>query len=254
MTRPAPELRVLLRIRIEPGHEAEFEELWLAHSRTVRTFPDNHGQQLLTGGTGDYTVLTDWTDEPAFRAFEQSPEQQAYLQRLWPMRAGGEMQLLAPLHECSSDVEFQEEPVSVQQEQVTELIELVESVPSKQLEAAVAEREGGLDAALTLVFELLVSEFNPKKADGQKGVFQFDIASTEGQKLHYVHVEAGECRTDKGQHDSPDITIGIKFPDMMAMGVGKLPGAKAFLTGKLKLRGSPLMGTKLGEWFDHPEV
>ncbi|HEY9373884.1 SCP2 sterol-binding domain-containing protein [Streptomyces sp.] len=144
--------------------------------------------------------------------------------------------------------------MSVQQEQVDELIELVETIPSKQLEAAVAEREGGLDAALTLIFELLVSEFNPKKAEGQKGVFQFDIASFEGKKLHYVHVEAGECRTDEGQHDSPDITIGIKFPDMMAMGVGKLPGAKAFLTGKLKLRGSPLMGTKLGEWFDHPEV
>ncbi|MEV4875836.1 SCP2 sterol-binding domain-containing protein [Streptomyces cyaneofuscatus] len=144
--------------------------------------------------------------------------------------------------------------MSVQQEQVTELIELVESTPSKELEAAVARREGGLDAALTLVFDLLVSEFNPEKAKGQKGVFQFDIASAEGSRLHYVQVENDTCRTDAGRHKSPDITIGIKFPDMMAMGVGKLPGAKAFLTGKLKLRGSPLMGTKLGEWFDHPEI
>ncbi|MET9130064.1 SCP2 sterol-binding domain-containing protein [Streptomyces antibioticus] len=144
--------------------------------------------------------------------------------------------------------------MSTQAEQVTELIELVESVPAKSLEATVADRPGGLDAALTLIFDLLVSEFNPEKAKGQKGVFQFDIASAEGQKLHYVHVEGGTCRTDKGLHESPDITIGIKFPDMLAMGVGKLPGAKAFLTGKLKLRGSPLMGTKLGEWFDHPEV
>jgi hypothetical protein len=67
--------------------------------------------------------------------------------------------------------------MSVQQEQVTELIELVESVPAKELEAAVAQREGGLDGALTLIFELLVSEFNPDKAKGQGGVFQFDIAS-----------------------------------------------------------------------------
>ncbi|MEU6079088.1 SCP2 sterol-binding domain-containing protein [Streptomyces sp. NPDC047108] len=144
--------------------------------------------------------------------------------------------------------------MSVQQEQVTELIELVESTPSKELEVAVAGREGGVDAALTLIFELLVSEFNPEKAKGQKGVFQFDITSAEGQKLHYVQVEEGTCSTDKGRHESPDITIGIKLPDMLAMGVGKLPGAKAFLTGKLKLRGSPLMGTKLGEWFDHPET
>ncbi|HEY9373885.1 antibiotic biosynthesis monooxygenase family protein [Streptomyces sp.] len=106
MTRPAPGLRVLLRIRITPGREAEFEELWRGHAETVRRFPDNHGQQLLRlrGETGDYTVLTDWTDEPSFRAFEQSAEQQAYLQLLWPMRAGGEMHLLDPLHDSSPAV------------------------------------------------------------------------------------------------------------------------------------------------------
>ncbi|GAB3128558.1 hypothetical protein GCM10027160_54170 [Streptomyces calidiresistens] len=144
--------------------------------------------------------------------------------------------------------------MTVQQEEVAELIELVESTPSKQLEEVVRQREGGLDAALELIFDLLVSEFNPRKAKDQKGTFQFEIASSEGTKLHFVHVEAGTCRTDKGRSEDPDITIGIKFPDMLAMGVGKLPGAKAFLTGKLKLRGSPLMGTKLGEWFDHPET
>ncbi|RCG25316.1 antibiotic biosynthesis monooxygenase [Streptomyces reniochalinae] len=87
---------MLLRIRISPGHEAEFEKLWAEHAETVRGFPDNHGQQLLRtrGRPGDYTVLTDWTDEPSFRAFEHSPQQQAYLTRLWAIRAGGEMQLL----------------------------------------------------------------------------------------------------------------------------------------------------------------
>ncbi|MEV5985404.1 antibiotic biosynthesis monooxygenase family protein [Streptomyces sp. NPDC052051] len=97
------ELRVFLRIEIAEGREAEFEELWLEHARTVRRFPHNHGQQLLrqTDQPGVYTVLTDWTDEPSFRAFEQSPEQQAYLKRLWPMRTVGEMRLLEPLHDLS---------------------------------------------------------------------------------------------------------------------------------------------------------
>lgn len=144
--------------------------------------------------------------------------------------------------------------MSVQQEQVTELIDLVQSVPAKEVEGVVATRPGGIDGALTLIFDLLVSEFNPAKAEGEKGVFQFDIACADGRKHHHVEVVDGTCRTGQGVHDHPDITIGIKFPDMLAMGVGKLPGAKAFLTGKLKLRGSPLMGTKLGEWFDHPET
>ncbi|GGS91736.1 MULTISPECIES: antibiotic biosynthesis monooxygenase family protein [Streptomyces] len=96
-------LRVALRIEISAGREAEFEELWRGHAQTVRRFPHNHGQQLLrqVDQPGVYTVLTDWTDEPAFRAFEQSPEQQAYLKRLWPMRTAGEMRLLEPLHHLS---------------------------------------------------------------------------------------------------------------------------------------------------------
>lgn len=96
-------LRVLLRIDIAPGREAEFEELWRSHAEYIRALADNHGQQLLRlhGGSGSYTVLTDWTDEPSFRAFEQSAEQQAYLKRLWPLRAGGEMRLLEPLYELT---------------------------------------------------------------------------------------------------------------------------------------------------------
>lgn len=97
-------LRVLLEIRIAPGREAEFEELWRGHAEHVRRLPDNHGQHLyrLTGTDGCYTVLTDWTDEPSFRAFERSDAQQAYLRRLWPMREGGAMSLLEPLHELTS--------------------------------------------------------------------------------------------------------------------------------------------------------
>ncbi|CAI4166197.1 antibiotic biosynthesis monooxygenase family protein [Streptomyces albidoflavus] len=98
-----PGLRVLLRIRVAEGQEERFEELWRAHAETVRSFTDNHGQQLLRtrGERGSYTVLTDWTDEPSFRAFERSPEQQAYLRELWAIRSGGEMQLLDLVHTLS---------------------------------------------------------------------------------------------------------------------------------------------------------
>ncbi|MBO7939106.1 antibiotic biosynthesis monooxygenase [Streptomyces sp. S9] len=97
-------LRVLLEIRIAPGRESEFEELWRRHAEEVRLLPDNHGQRLYrqAGLDGCYTVLTDWTDEPSFRAFERSDAQQAYLRRLWPMREGGSMSLLEPLHDLSA--------------------------------------------------------------------------------------------------------------------------------------------------------
>ncbi|WP_019869949.1 antibiotic biosynthesis monooxygenase family protein [Salinispora oceanensis] len=96
-------LRVLLQIDIRPGWEEDFERLWYGHARYVNRLGDNHGQSLLrrTDGAGGYVVLTDWTNEPAFRAFEQSPEQQSYLKKLWPMRQGGSMSLLTVVTELA---------------------------------------------------------------------------------------------------------------------------------------------------------
>jgi heme-degrading monooxygenase HmoA len=94
-------LRVLLQIDVQPGREEEFEALWREHSSRIRRLPDNHGQWLLrrTDNPSGYVVLTDWTDEDAFRAFERSEPQQEYLKRLRPIRAGGAMTLLALVHE-----------------------------------------------------------------------------------------------------------------------------------------------------------
>jgi quinol monooxygenase YgiN len=89
-------LRVLLQIEVKPGCAGDFERLWHEHAAKVGALPDNHGQSLSrrTDNPDAYVVLSDWTDEPAFRAFEHSEAQQAYLKRLWPMRAGGSMTLL----------------------------------------------------------------------------------------------------------------------------------------------------------------
>jgi heme oxygenase (mycobilin-producing) len=89
-------LRVLLQIDIQAGHGERFEQLWHDHATRVATLPDNHGQSLLrrTDRADSYVVLTDWTDEAAFRSFEQSEAQQAYLKELWAIRAGGSMALL----------------------------------------------------------------------------------------------------------------------------------------------------------------
>jgi putative sterol carrier protein len=143
-------------------------------------------------------------------------------------------------------------PAIYTDERVQRLLTLVDTTPHDELEAAVAAEPGGLDAAFQAIFELLASEFNPKKAKVKKGVFQFEVTG-DAPREYYVHVENGTCSVGPGRRDDADVTIGIKVPDMILMGMGKLPGAKAFLTGKLKLRGNPLFGTKLGEWFDHPE-
>jgi heme-degrading monooxygenase HmoA len=94
-------LRILLQIDVQAGREREFEQLWCEHSSWIRELPDNHGQWLLrrTDNASGYVILSDWTDEDAFRAFERSEPQQEYLKRLGPIRAGGVMALLTMVYE-----------------------------------------------------------------------------------------------------------------------------------------------------------
>ena len=140
-----------------------------------------------------------------------------------------------------------------EKQRLQQVLTLVDTTPQDQLEAAVAALPGGVDEALDAIFDLLATEFNPNKAKGKRGVFQFEVACQDEVRQRFVHVENHTCTVGRGGvAEGPDITIGIKLPDMLLMGVGKLPGAKAFMAGKLKLRGNPLFGTKLGDWFDHP--
>lgn len=137
---------------------------------------------------------------------------------------------------------------------IDQLTRIVDTTSPTDLEGIVAAT--GHDAVLVSlrqVFDRLVTEFNPTKAKGNSGRFQFEIATAAGQTIpYYVDVVDGTCAAAPGVIGEPNVTIGIKYPDMLLMGMGRLPGSRAFLTGKLKLRGNPLFGTKLGDWFDHP--
>lgn len=84
--------RVLLRMDIEPGLEEEFEKEWLAGTGAVTGHPANLGQWLsrATDAQSSYYIISDWVDEPRFRAFEESPAHLEHRAKLHPYRCGGE--------------------------------------------------------------------------------------------------------------------------------------------------------------------
>ena len=101
-------LRVVLDIEVDPASEEQFLTLWHEHAARIRHDPENHGQSLSSyrDQPGRFLVISDWTDEAAFRTFERSATQQAYLTRLWPLRRRGSMTLLdvvadSPAHACA---------------------------------------------------------------------------------------------------------------------------------------------------------
>lgn len=83
--------RVMLRMEIRPEAGAAFVEEWHRGTDAVTGHPANLGQWLSqdTGSPGTYWIVSDWVDEPRFRAFEESPAHLEHRARLHPYRTGG---------------------------------------------------------------------------------------------------------------------------------------------------------------------
>lgn len=81
--------RVVLRLRVHEGMEDQFETTWRQVGASIAAQPAVRGQWLLRGADqpGTYWIMSDWTDEPRFRAFERSAEHVEHRKLLQPYRA-----------------------------------------------------------------------------------------------------------------------------------------------------------------------
>ncbi|MBH1935799.1 antibiotic biosynthesis monooxygenase [Streptomyces sp. AV19] len=96
-----PVFRVMLRMDIAPGRERDFERTWERVARRIAAEPANLGQALARDVTesGVYHVVSDWTDEPAFREFERSEAHAGHRRRLRPFRLSGRMSVTRIVYE-----------------------------------------------------------------------------------------------------------------------------------------------------------
>ncbi|WP_030340072.1 antibiotic biosynthesis monooxygenase family protein [Streptomyces sp. NRRL S-1022] len=93
MAHPEKPFRVLLRVETRPGMAADFERTWREVGTAVTSDPANLGQWLMRSTEEEhvYYIISDWTDEPGFRAFEHSEQHVKHRERLHPFRSGGSM-------------------------------------------------------------------------------------------------------------------------------------------------------------------
>jgi len=95
--------RVILRMQTIPGKGAEFEQAWLDGAVLIMAEPANLEQSLSKSTAEDnvYYIVSDWVDEPAFRAYERSERHVEHRSRLHPYRASGSMLTMSVLHEMT---------------------------------------------------------------------------------------------------------------------------------------------------------
>ena len=98
------------------------------------------------------------------------------------------------------------------------------------------------------VFDDMRKSFQANKAKGVHARYQWELSGPNGGEW-WIDVNDGTYKMGKGKIDNPSVTFITSDADWVAMSNGKLKGTWAYITGRLKVRGSQAVARKLNEIF-----
>ncbi|MGC4377562.1 SCP2 sterol-binding domain-containing protein [Fictibacillus sp. Mic-4] len=81
----------------------------------------------------------------------------------------------------------------------------------------------------------MVLNANPKPIEGMNAIYQFDIIDESDS--FQLHLADGKAVIKQESPIKADCTLQLKMKDFKKLIVGKLNGAVAYMTGKLKVKG-----------------
>ena len=98
------------------------------------------------------------------------------------------------------------------------------------------------------VFDGMRESFRADKAKGVHARYQWELSGPTGGQW-WIEVNDGKFKMERGKIDNPDVTFVASDKTWVALSNGTLKGTWAFLTGRLKVRGSQTVARKLDEMF-----
>ena len=130
----------------------------------------------------------------------------------------------------------------------------VEARSNEQLVSDIQQQEGGVDGVLEKVFDGMSGSFNPDKAAAQQAVVQYEITAPDGSHEYAMRIADGRCEIEKGQAESPRVSLRIGLADFLRLITGAANGMQLFMTGKLKVSGDLFFAQTYQSWFDRPSA
>ncbi|KAI8992073.1 SCP2 sterol-binding domain-containing protein [Mycotypha africana] len=104
--------------------------------------------------------------------------------------------------------------------------------------------------ALNRAFENFTPEEKAKLIKQVNGVFQFVIKNDEGKEEIFTVDVKKEGKVTRGKGSAKaDAILSLKDNDFVDLATGKLNGQKAYMSGKLKIKGQIMLAMKLDNVF-----
>lgn len=98
------------------------------------------------------------------------------------------------------------------------------------------------------IFTDMVDRFVPDKAKGVDALIQFDLSGDAGG-LYWIKINDGECTSGEGEVENPRMTLKASAETWHSVSKGEVNVMKAFMGGKLKVKGDMNLGMKLQSMF-----
>jgi len=94
--------------------------------------------------------------------------------------------------------------------------------------------------------QILPNRFKPEKAAGIDVIVQVSIVGSNGGDW-VVTIKNRQLEVKEGIHSSPKLTVTMKEEDYLDVVNGKISGERAFLGGKLQIKGDFILALRLKE-------
>ncbi|GLP76626.1 hypothetical protein TUM20983_37360 [Mycobacterium antarcticum] len=132
-----------------------------------------------------------------------------------------------------------------------ELAAFVDTHPDQDIAAAALAT--GVAELVSAYGNALAGSFTPKRAEGADCVLQWTVRVPDGDDtaFHLV-ITDGVATFSPSSHPRPQLTIGYHLSDFVRTVAGRLDETRAYLSGRLSLRGDIGLAEKMETWFAEP--
>lgn len=98
------------------------------------------------------------------------------------------------------------------------------------------------------VMDRMPGAFVPEKAQGVDATIQFHFTGAE--ESHWTAtIKDGACQVTEGEIETPTLSLTADAQDYLDVVTGQMDGMKAFMQGKLKLKGDLNLAMKMLGFF-----